>query len=125
MLMKIMMADDDLSLLQMAGVILEGAGHKTVRAFDASQVLSMAQREKPDLILLDINMPGGRGTDLLVKLKRSSLTSGIPVIVISGTQDENTRSVVAQGGAQGFIPKPWKPETFAKDLQEMAPFLSW
>lgn len=123
--MKIMMVDDDLMLLQMAGLILQGLGHKTVHALDASQVLSMAQREKPDLILLDINMPGGTGTDLLMKLKRSSLTSGIPIIVISGTQDADTRAIVAQGGAQGFISKPWNLATFAKDLREMTPFLSW
>ncbi len=123
--MKIMMVDDDLNLLQVAGVILRGLGHKTVQALDASQVLSTAQREKPDLILLDINMPGGKGTDLLVKLKRSSLTSGIPVIVISGTQDAGTRSLVTQGGADGFIPKPWSPETFAEDLRKITPFLPW
>ncbi len=124
-LMKIMMAEDDLSLLQLAGAILRELGHKTVQALDASQVLSTAQREKPDLILLDINMPGGKGTDLLVRLKRSSLTAGIPVIVIISTQDVGTRSLVAQEGAQGFLPKPWNPETFAEDLRKMAPFLPW
>jgi len=123
--MKIMMADDDLSLLQMAGIILRALGHKTVQALDASQVLSTAQRERPDLILLDINMPGGKGTDLLVRLKRSSLTSGIPVIVISGTQDAGAAAFVAQQGAQGFIPKPWKPENFAEELRKLTPFLPW
>ena len=123
--MKILMADDDMSLLKMAGAIFRGSGHSTVQALDASQVLPTAQREKPDVILLDINMPGGKGTDLLVRLKRSSLTAGIPVIVISGTTDTDARSFVEQEGAEGFIQKPWNPETFVEDLRKISPFLSW
>lgn len=123
--MKVLIAEDDRNLQQLSAVILRALGHMIVQAFDASQVLSTAQREKPDLILLDISMPGGKGTDLLVKLKRSSLTSGIPVIVVSATQDEATRLFVGQEGAQGFIAKPWKPETFAGDLRQAAPFLPW
>jgi len=109
----------------MAGAVLRGCGHKTVMAMDASQVLPSAQREKPDLILLDVNMPGGKGTDLLMRLKRSSLTSGIPVIVVSGTRDAQIPSLVAELGAEGFVPKPWVPESFVQDLQRLAPHLTW
>jgi len=119
------MAEDDLQLLQAATVVLRALGHSIVHAVDASQVQSTALREKPDLILLDLNMPGGKGTDLLVRLQRNSMTSGIPVVVISGTQDPAILSFIAEGGAQGFIPKPWKPETLAQELRQLTPYLPW
>jgi len=123
--MKILLADDDRDLLNVAGALLRSYGYKTVMALDATQVLPSAQREKPDLILLDIAMPGGKGTELLVRLKRSSLTAGIPVIVVSGSQDPKMPSLVAELGAEGFIPKPWLPESFVQDIWRLTPQLSW
>lgn len=123
--MKILMVDDDIKLLSVADAILQALGHRTTHSVDASQVLPSAQREKPDLILLDINMPGGNGTDLLMRLKRSSLTSGIPVIVISGSQEPGIRDRVAKLGAGGFIAKPWMVETFAQELKRLTPYLPW
>ncbi len=123
--MKIMIAEDDRNLLQLFSTLLRTQGHQTVQALDASQVLSTAMRETPDLILLDITMPGGKGTDLLVRLKRSSLTAGIPVIVISSTQDQETRTFVQDQGGEGFIAKPVKKDSFIQQLKSVAPHLPW
>ena len=123
--MKILIVDDDRDLLRLAEAILRAGGHAVVKAVDASQVLPSAQREKPDLILLDINMPGGSGSDLLAKLKRSSLTSNIQVIVVSGETDARVRQHVKQAGAEGFLAKPWVAETFIQDLQALSPHLPW
>ncbi len=122
--MKILMAEDDLQLLQAATVVLRMLGHSIVHAVDAAQVQSAALREKPDLILLDISMPGGKGTDVLGRLKHNSITSGIPVVVISGTQDPAILSFIAEA-AVGFIPKPCKLETLAQDLRQITPYLPW
>jgi DNA-binding response OmpR family regulator len=123
--MKILIAEDDRDLARLAETILRASGHAVIKAADASQIQPSAQREKPDLILLDINMPGGKGNDILVKLKRSSLTSSIQVIVISGEAGPQIRALVMQEGAEGFLPKPWIPETFIQDLQKLAPSLPW
>lgn len=123
--MKILLVDDDQELSLLASTVLRQGGHKTLMAVDASQVLPSAQREKPDLILLDVNMPGGNGTQLLVRLKRSTLTSGIPVIVVSGAQDAKLPSQVVGLGAEGFLPKPWTPETLVENLKRLAPHLAW
>ena len=123
--MKILVVEDDLNLQRLTDALLREAGHKTVRALDATQVLSAARNEKPDLILLDIGMPGGTGTDILGRLKRNSLTSAIPVIVVTGSSDPTLRTSVEQHGANGLIQKPWLPETFVQELRNLAPHLAW
>lgn len=109
----------------MTETILRANGHEVIKAVDVSQILPGAQREKPDLILLDINMPGGKGSDILVKLKRSSLTSSIQVIVVSSVTDPQTRMFVMKEGAEGFLQKPWVPENFIQELRKLAPHLPW
>lgn len=123
--MKILIVEDDMDLLRLAETILLDCGHEVIKAVDASQVLPIAQREKPDLILLDINMPGGKGSDILVKLKRSSLTSHIRVIVVSGVTDPQIRTFVEKQGAEGFLAKPWASESFVEEIQKLAPKLPW
>ena len=123
--MNILMADDDVELLKLAATIVRGAVHKPIMAFDGIQVLPTAMREKPDLILLDINMPGGAGSDHLARLKRRTLTSGIPVVVISGSQKAETPDLVKTLGAEGYVAKPWLPETFVGQLQAKVPSLAW
>ena len=123
--MKILIAEDDMDLMRLAETILRGGGHAVIKAVDASQVLPRAQTGKPDLILLDINVPGGKGTDILTKLKRSTLTSSIPVIMVSSVTDPQVHALVAKEGAEGFLLKPWNPETFIQDLKKLSPFLPW
>lgn len=123
--MKILIAEDDKELSRLAETILRASGHTVIKAFESSQILPSAQREKPDLILLDINMPGGKGSEALVRLKRSTLTSGIQVIVVSAVTDSEVRAFVEKEGAEGFLPKPWIPEKFIQELQKLAPHLPW
>lgn len=114
--MKILIAEDDMDLSHLAETFLLDCGHEVIKAVDTSQVLPSARREKPDFILLDINMLGGKGGDILVKLKRSSLTSNIRVIVVSGVTDPQILTFVEKEGAEGFLPKPWAPENFIQEL---------
>ena len=123
--MKILIAEDDRDLSRLAETILRASGHVVIKAVDASQILPSAQREKPDLILLDINMPGGKGSDILVKLKRSSLTSNIQVIVVSSETNPQLHEFVVKEGAEGFLQKPWMPENFVQELKKLSPNLPW
>lgn len=123
--MKILVADDDKALSRLAEAILRDSGHTVVTAADASQILPMAQRERPDLILLDINMPGGNGSDMLLRLKRGALTSSIQVIVVSGVADPQVHAAAVKEGAEGFLQKPWSPESLVRELQKLAPRLPW
>ena len=125
LVMKILIAEDDRELSRLAELLLRSEGYDVVKAVDASQILSGAQREKPELILLDINMPGGNGKDILIKLKRSSLTAHIQVVVVSSESDPKLHAFVKQEGAEGFLQKPWAPETYIQELKKLAPHLPW
>lgn len=115
--MRVLIADDDRLLSQLLGEIVRSAGHDVVPAFDAMQTLMYAMRApQPDLILLDLNMPGGTGKDALRKLKMSAKTAHIPVVVVSGTTDQATRDEVAGLGAAAFVPKPVDPEAVLEVL---------
>lgn len=91
--------------------VVRQAGHVPMPAYDAMQTLMFAMRGPvPDLIILDINMPGGTGLEALQKLKRSARTALIPVVVISGSTEADMPAQVRALGAEEFLPKPVDPE---------------
>lgn len=80
----VLVVDDDRVISHLVTSLLREKGHKVLTAFDAVQGLMQAKRTPPvDAIVLDINMPGGSGEDTLKKIKMSTRTSNIPVIILS------------------------------------------
>ncbi len=116
--MRVLVADDDEVLTFLFRSALQGRGWEVDVAMDAMQALMFAVRTPPDAIVLDINMPGGNGTAALKRLKSSSRTSGIPVVVVSGTLDPAMPETVRALGAEEFMQKPI-------DLDELHRVLCW
>jgi CheY-like chemotaxis protein len=115
---NILVADDDKMFSQMACAVLQEAGHICVPAYDAMQTLMWAMKQAPHLILLDVNMPGGTGVGVLEKLKSSSKTAKIPVIVISGSVDPDLPAHVVKLGALRYLSKPVDPEVLTQAVAE-------
>jgi DNA-binding response OmpR family regulator len=107
---KLLLADDDRVLTHLLSNRLRAMGVETVVAHDAMQAFMLAMRSPPDVIVLDIQMPGGTGLQALRKLKTSSKTSSIPVVVLSGSGDAATPDQVKEMGADQFLLKPIEPE---------------
>jgi putative two-component system response regulator len=116
--MNIIVADDDKVLSKMICSILKENGHTTRAVFDAMQVMMFAVKEPPDLVILDINMPGGTGLDVLRKLKNSSKTNGVPVIVITGSTDQKLPDEVLKLGATHFLSKPIEPAVLLQAVKD-------
>ena len=114
--MKILLADDDRVLTTLLSGRLRPRGVEVVVAHDAMQALMSAMRSPPDAIVLDIQMPGGTGLEALRKLKTSSKTSSIPVIVLSGSGTKDTPREVTELGADEFLLKPVDPESLYQAL---------
>lgn len=109
--MKVLIADDDRVLSHLLSTRLRAKGCDILNAYDAMQAMMAAVRGKPDVILLDIHMPGGTGIEALKKLKANSYTNQIPVVVLSGSMDPVTAAaLVRELGAEEFIPKPTDPD---------------
>lgn len=114
--MKILIADDDRVLTHLLSSRLRAKGAETIIAHDAMQALMSAMRSPPDVIVLDIQMPGGTGIEALRKLKRSARTETIPVVVLSGSVAPDASEAVKALGAAEFLLKPVDPDALYQVL---------
>ncbi len=103
---KVLIADDSRFQAQLLASYLRPKGFEAVFAADALQAWTAALRSSPQLILLDINMPGGTGVEVLKRLRMSTKTQQIPVIVVSSEEDPAIESTVRELGAVDFLHKP-------------------
>jgi DNA-binding response OmpR family regulator len=104
--MKVLLADDDPDFVKLCKVYLEGRGWRIIVARDALQASTVARRDLPDGVILDVNMPGGSGIRALKQLKASPRFAAIPIIVVSGRDDEQLPRTVTELGASAFVRKP-------------------
>jgi DNA-binding response OmpR family regulator len=104
--MLVLVADDDPGTCDLVTAVARKGGHTAVIARDAMQVMLMANRHSPDVIVLDLRMPGGTGVGALQKLKMSTKTALIPVIVVSGETDPDVIDQVLEMGALEYLVKP-------------------
>ncbi|WP_152192680.1 MtrAB system response regulator MtrA [Georgenia satyanarayanai] len=104
---RILVVDDDTALAEMIGIVLQGEGYDTVTCPDGSQALEMFRAEEPDLVLLDLMLPGIDGIEVCRLIRAES---GVPVVMLTAKSD--TIDVVAglEAGADDYIPKPFKPK---------------
>lgn len=103
---KILVVDDDPDFRALIGVQLKAAGFTVVFAQDGMSGISTAQRERPDLIVLDLHMPAGNGQTILRRLKSLSPLASVPVIVASATPAAEVCDEVMEGRAAAFLQKP-------------------
>lgn len=103
---KILIADDSRVQVHALSTGLAGRGFEIVVAMDALQAWTTALRSAPDAIVLDINMPAGSGIEVLKRLKLSTRTQNIPVVVISGNDEADLKNELTSLGASAFLPKP-------------------
>jgi DNA-binding response OmpR family regulator len=115
---KILIADDEPHIVQMLASRLKKNNYDVIAASDGMQTTMMAHNEKPDLILLDINMPGGRGPKIFENLLKSVQTMTIPVIFITAYPSEEVRKQVFDLGAVDFISKPFKGEELIEKIKK-------
>lgn len=118
--MRVLIADDDPEIQRMLSTAMWGLGYEPVSAADAMQAVMHARNSHPDVILLDINMPGGSGLMALERLKSLTATRRIPVIAISGSAQEGLPDKVKQMGALAYFPKPLDIVALMNALVEIA-----
>lgn len=104
---RILAVDDEPAVGEMLRFILENEGFQTDFAEDAAQALSMIRKAHPDLILLDWMLPGMSGIELAERLKGSSETSSIPIIMLTAKGEENDKVQGLDIGAEDYVTKPF------------------
>jgi len=117
----ILVADDDRVLAQLLSSRLSKANYSVVVSYDAMHAFMAALRLAPAAVILDINMPGGSGLEVLKRLKSSTKTSLIPVIVLSGSVDPADVQNVIDLGADEYLGKPPDFERLEGALTRLLP----
>lgn len=107
---KILVVDDDRNIVETVTLRLKKNGYQVINAFDGSQALTRAKKEKPDLILINIMMPQLNGILTTLKLKSNKDTKPIPVIIISGIKEREEQILARHVGAVDYIIKPFESE---------------
>ena len=103
---KILIVEDDPDTRQLLNVRLRASGYETALAEDAYMAVSMALKESPDLILLDLGLPAGGGLTVLERLQAQTSTATIPVIVASAKERSSNELRARKAGAVTFLQKP-------------------
>jgi DNA-binding response OmpR family regulator len=102
---KILIVDDEMDFVRILSTHLKSRGYSVVGASDAVEAITAAQKERPDLIILDVSMPCGDGLTVLKRLTALNHTSLIPVIVVTGLAPETKVDMLAAGAVE-FYTKP-------------------
>jgi DNA-binding response OmpR family regulator len=103
---KILVVDDDPDLLHALRLRLRANNCEIATATDGYSAIASAQKERPDLIILDIGLPAGDGFVVLERLRNSDLLAGIPVIVLSARDPQGNEERALKAGASMFFQKP-------------------
>ena len=118
---KILLVDDDptILLITQIGIETKEPNWKIVLASSGEEAIAKAIEEKPDLIVLDMVMPGMDGKSTLTKLQQNNLTVHIPVIFLTGKIQKQEIDNYIQLGALGVIPKPFDPMAFSGQVSQI------
>ena len=103
---KILIVDDDPDLGRGLNLRLRASQFETAYAADGFSAIVMAQKEHPDLIILDIGLPAGDGFVVLDRLQQSATLATIPVIVLTARDPQSSRDRSLKAGASAFLQKP-------------------
>ena len=117
---KILVVDDDPDIVEVITFYLDNIGYKTTEAFNGQEAINKANDEKPDLIILDVEMPRLNGFEVIKILKGDEKTASIPIIVLTGVRlSEEDRQSGLKLGASKFMTKPFNSITLINDIKEL------
>jgi two-component system cell cycle response regulator DivK len=111
-MVKVLVIEDNPANMKLASLLLRNAGHAVLCAVDAETGLTLARAERPDLILMDIQLPGMDGLAATVLLKRDEATRAIPVIALTALAMRGDEERIRAAGCDGYIAKPMRYQEF-------------
>ncbi|MFZ1382836.1 MAG: MtrAB system response regulator MtrA [Scrofimicrobium sp.] len=104
---KILVVDDDAALAEMIGIVLRAEGYEVVDCYDGDQAFAAFQRHEPNLVLLDVMLPGKNGFQICDAIRR---VSNVPIVMLTARSDTEDVVKGLEAGADDYVPKPFKPK---------------
>jgi len=116
---KILLVDDQEDVQRLLSLVLESKQRLLLHAFSGEQALQVAEREKPDLVLLDVMMPGGiDGFEVARRMRDSAVTVDCPIVFITAKVQEKDREMAFAVGGNDFIAKPFSLEKLRETVEQ-------
>ena len=103
---RILVVEDNPDNMMLTVMLLESAGHAVLMAVDAEAGLALARAERPDLILMDIQLPGMDGLEATALLRQDDATRSVPVIALTALAMKGDEERIRAAGCDGYISKP-------------------
>ena len=116
----ILICDDEPSLRELMRISL-ASDYSFAEAEDTAEALAQIERLLPDLVLLDMMMPGGSGLDVLERVRSDPRISRTPVVIVSAFASDGDRVKARDAGASGFIGKPFDPDELVGRAMQLVP----
>jgi two-component system, chemotaxis family, chemotaxis protein CheY len=118
---KILVVDDSVTMRQMVSLTLEKAGHTVHIADSGISALKLTDKERFDLVITDINMPGMGGLELIKELRMRQAMRTKPILVLTTESDPEKKAAGRAAGATGWLVKPFEPSTLLEVLPRVLP----
>jgi len=116
---KILIVDDDETITHLMDALVKMEGHESFIVNDSTQAMEVARSVEPDLITLDLMMPGLSGYDLCELLLKEPKFSDVPIIIISAKDDSESRQTALAKGARDYITKPFNVDEFLEKINTL------
>jgi two-component system, cell cycle response regulator DivK len=118
---RVLVVEDNPSNMALATFLLNSVGHTVLTATDAEAGVALARREQPNLILMDIQLPGMDGLEATSLLKAETTTGAIPVIALTALAMKGDEERIRAAGCDGYIAKPLRYQDFLATISDFLP----
>ena len=115
----ILVVEDDPRSADLVELILNSKGYKTLIAEDGPQALRMVQENMPDLVILDLMLPGVDGFEVLEQIRSHPQTSDLPVVIVSARTQDNDKKNAAELGIDAYLTKPFRKAKLLKLVETL------
>jgi DNA-binding response OmpR family regulator len=118
--MQILVVEDQDSIRSLIEALVSARGHKVVAVANGAKALDLAFQSAPDIVLLDLHLPGQYdGFAVCEKLRASAATKNTPIVIISAKDDATARARATEVGATAFYGKPFSPTALLKEIERL------
>ncbi len=120
--MRILVCEDQDAIRHMIGTLVTAAGHQVVEVRTGAEAVELVHKERFDVLLLDLMLPGALdGFDVVARLRSDALSRDLPIFVISAMDEESARPRAIEAGATAYYTKPFRPLELLEDIQKLGP----
>lgn len=123
--MRILVVEDQDSIRRMIEALVQARGHQVTAVSSGAKAIDVALTDTPDIVLLDLNLPGQYdGFDVCQRLRDDATTRTVPVVIISAMDDDESRARATEAGATAYYTKPFSPIALLKEIERLKTVIS-